>query len=111
MLVLAARTILAAFGEDRNQLALHGERMAQCAPLDAAALGLVTKEIIELREDLAEMKRAMRPSTGALLSRQQVANRLGVSVRHVDRLVADGDLPPGRRVGKRLRWRLEDIRR
>lgn len=109
MLVLAARTILAAFGEDENRLALHGEAMAQCAPLDAQALGLAVQEMAELRETMTELLMEMKSKPRGLLSKKQVATRLGVTERTIDRLIADGVLRPGRMVGSRPRWTEADV--
>lgn len=38
------------------------------------------------------------------LTKEQLAERIGVSVRQVDYLVARGQLPAGNRKGKRLKW-------
>ena len=45
-----------------------------------------------------------------LLTKREVAGRLSVSLRQVDRLVAAFDLPAPLKVGKRAsRWREEDL--
>ena len=41
---------------------------------------------------------------GAWLTREAMAQRIGCSPRHVDRLARKGDLPPGRKFGRLIRW-------
>jgi excisionase family DNA binding protein len=97
----------------RNSLDLHRPALAQCDPqLDAAALGLVVKEVIELREEMRELRReipSLREAASTMLSKRQVADRLGVAPRTVDRMVDDGKLAPGRIVGSRRRWTAAEI--
>lgn len=66
----------------------------------------VLEEIQRLRR---EMREALRRSPAALLSKIEVADLLNVSVRTVERLVAAGELPPGRLVGRQRRWSREEI--
>lgn len=40
----------------------------------------------------------------ALLDKQQVARKLGISIRTLDNLVKAGDFPPGVRIGRFLYW-------
>lgn len=45
-----------------------------------------------------------------ILSREQVASRLGISLSTLNRLVNAGELPPGKRIGrKRVVWIEEDV--
>lgn len=46
-----------------------------------------------------------------LLSAEELAKVLGVSLRHVRRLNAAGRLPPSVRLGRSVRWRLPEVRR
>lgn len=48
-------------------------------------------------------------SRDTLMSAQDIAEKLGVSLRTVYRWKADGDLPPALRVGRHLRYRPDDI--
>lgn len=97
----------------RNSLDLHRPSLAQCQPqLDAAALGLVVKEVIELREEIRELRREMpglKEAATTMLSKRQVADRLGVAPRTVDRMIENGELPPGRWVGSRRRWTAAEV--
>ncbi|MCB1350036.1 MAG: helix-turn-helix domain-containing protein [Maritimibacter sp.] len=45
----------------------------------------------------------------ALLTPQEVADRLKISLRHVYNLVGAGDLPPPLKVGRLSRWREADL--
>jgi predicted DNA-binding transcriptional regulator AlpA len=67
-------------------------------------LGRVETLVRELGEETA---RAARPP--GLLDKRDVATRLNVSVRQVDRLVAARALPPALRIGTAPRWRPEQI--
>jgi len=50
------------------------------------------------------------PNRGpALLTPQEVADRLKISLRHVYNLVSAGDLPPPLKVGRLSRWREADL--
>jgi predicted DNA-binding transcriptional regulator AlpA len=44
-----------------------------------------------------------------LVSTKQLASMLSVSERHLYRLMSAGKLPPPIRIGRCLRWRLEDF--
>ena len=44
-----------------------------------------------------------------LITTRELAVRLGVSVRHVQRLDSSGQLPAPVRIGRAKRWRLEEI--
>lgn len=44
-----------------------------------------------------------------LITKAQIAEYLGVTVRSVDRYVASGELPNPIRIGGRLRWRQQSI--
>ena len=46
---------------------------------------------------------------GELLGKAAVAQLLSVSKRTIDRCVADGSLPPGRRIGRAQRWTREEV--
>lgn len=51
-------------------------------------------------------------SPGALLAdRRRVALLLGVSVAHVAKLNASGRIPSPRRLGRAVRWDLDELRR
>lgn len=45
----------------------------------------------------------------ALLTAQDVADRLKISLRHVYNLVSAGDLPPPLKFGRVSRWREADL--
>lgn len=53
------------------------------------------------------------PSTSkelpTLLTKKQIAEYLGVTVRSIDRYVAAGELPNPIRIGGRLRWRQQAL--
>jgi len=44
-----------------------------------------------------------------LVTTKQLASRLVVSERHIYRLMSAGKLPPPVRIGRCLRWKLEDF--
>jgi excisionase family DNA binding protein len=46
-----------------------------------------------------------------LLSTKQLAETLGVSQRHIQRLLASGKLPKPKRIGRCVRWDAEEVKR
>lgn len=62
------------------------------------------QELRALREEVRSLAGAR-----AMLTVDDVAARLGVSRRTVHRMRAEGKIPRGRIIGKRLRWRLDEV--
>ena len=93
-----------------NSVDVHRTGMAHVTSTpDTAALGLVTAEVIGLREEIAALRAEMKSKPGGLLSKREVAERLGVAPRTVDRLIADKKLAPGTKVGNRRRWTAAEV--
>lgn len=46
-----------------------------------------------------------------MIDRKELAGMLGISVRHLARLVRDGEVPAPRRLGRCVRFLLDDIER
>ena len=74
--------------------------------------------VVELTEDVRQLAALVRELGGqtvrptrppALLNKREVAARLNVSVRQVDRLAAAGVLRPALRLGSAPRWRPEQL--
>ena len=44
-----------------------------------------------------------------ILTKEELATTLRVHPRTIERLVAAGHIPPGRRIGRQVRWLREDL--
>lgn len=65
----------------------------------------------EIRDIRRVLEERLPPDveSDSLLDKRAVANYLGVSLRTVDRFLAEGRLPIGRRVGRFQRWTREEV--
>jgi len=72
----------------------------------------VETKLAHLEEQLAELLELVRvPAECRMLNVRQVAAALAVSQRTVYGLVADGEFPAGRHVGRSRRWPARQVQR
>lgn len=111
----SSQTILSASAHDRDSLrSLSEERVVHVARVKAESSNVSVREEIEscvrdaVEEALAE-HRQKKAAPSPLLKRDEAAEILSISLRHLDTLVATGEITPVR-IGRSVRFRPEAIR-